>query len=31
LAARWPDAYQRDLDQSMAVLDWLKGLDDESE
>ena len=31
LAARWPDVYQLDFDQSMVVLDWLRELDDESE
>jgi hypothetical protein len=26
LAARWPDGYQLDVDQSMTVLTWLKDL-----
>jgi hypothetical protein len=29
LAARWPDAYQNDLDQSVEVRAWLEGLGDE--
>lgn len=24
LAARWPDAYQRDLEQSLGVVAWLE-------
>ena len=28
LAERWPDAYQQKLGQSLAVYEWLKGIDD---
>jgi hypothetical protein len=31
LAEKWPDAHQRDLDQSLLIREWLQGLGRESE